>query len=96
MQTVNTLDGEQVRGDTADAGTHAVQHLTELLQIRLAGCIVDGGSTFCKHGCHHNVGCTGYRCLVEQHVGALQLLGRNLIHIATFHTVKGGTEFLES
>ena len=96
MQTVNTLDGEQVRCNTADAGTHTVQHLTELLQIGFTSCIVNGGGTFGKNGGHDDVGCTCYRCLVEQHIGTLQLFGRNLIHIATFHTVEGGAEFLES
>ena len=35
------LDGEAVGADTLDTGSHAYEELGELLEVGLAGCVVD-------------------------------------------------------
>ena len=96
MQLANTLDGEQVRCNAADACAHAVEHLAELLQIGLAGSIVNGSRALCHHSRHDNVGRTRHRGFVEQHIAAFQFLGDNLEHIAPLHLLKTSTQFLEA
>ena len=71
VQLVDAGDRQQVRGDAGDVGSHAVQQVTELLQIGFAGSVVDGGGAFGKDGGHHDVGGTRHRGFVEQHVGTL-------------------------
>ena len=95
MKGAHTLDGQEVGGDAADLGTHLVEQQTELLEIGFAGGIVDGGCTLGKDGCHHYVGSTCHRGFVEQHIGAFQAGGRDLIDIASRHMVELRTEFLE-
>ena len=75
VQLVHSFDSQEVGGDTFYLGSHPVQHSAKLLHVGLAGGIVDGGLAFGKNGCHDNVGGSRYRCLVEQHVAAMQLLG---------------------
>src|SRR5687768_17127034 len=50
----HALDDEEVRSDSADLRTHAVQHEAKLLEVRLTGCVVDGGCAFREHGSHHH------------------------------------------
>ena len=75
MQGTHALDGQEVGGDAADLGTHLVEQLTELLEIGLTGGIIDGGLAFGEDSSHHDVGRTSHRCLVKQHIGALQTGG---------------------
>ena len=96
MQDFHAFDRQEVRTDTADLGPHLVQHLTQLLEVRLTGGIIDGGGAFGKDGSHHDIGSTRHRGLVEQHIVALQLLGGNLIDLTTFDAVEPGAQFLET
>ena len=48
VQAINTFNGEQVGAYAGDAGSHAVEHLAQLLHIGFAGRIVDGGFAFCR------------------------------------------------
>ena len=70
MQRGDASDGEQVAADACDVGSHAVEHVAELLDVGFAGGIIDGGSPLGEYGSHNNVGRTSDRSLVEQHVGA--------------------------
>ena len=72
-ERLDALDGQQVRGDARDACAHAVEHLAQLLQVGLAGGVVDRREALGHHGGHHDVGRTGHRCFVQQHVGSFQL-----------------------
>ena len=67
-----------------------------MLQIGLAGRIIDGGSALGHHGCHHDVGGASHRCLVEKHVTAIQLLGIDLIYIALCHMMELRSQSLET
>ena len=71
-QRFDPLDGEQVGGDARDACAHAVEHAAELLDVGLAGGVVDARGAAGQHGGHDDVGRTGHRGLVEEHVGAAQ------------------------
>ena len=53
-------DFEQVGANAFDFGTHSYQELAELLHVRLAGGVVDGGRAL-GEGCgHYDVGGTGH------------------------------------
>ena len=75
MKLFDTIDGQQVRTYSADVGTHAVEHVAQLLDIGFARSIINRGGTFGKNGSHDDIGSTRHRGLVEQHIGTLQLLG---------------------
>ena len=65
-----TFDVEEVGAHSSNLCAHAVEHVAELLQIRFAGSIVNGGLAFGHHCGHDDVGCTRYGCLIEEHVGS--------------------------
>ena len=65
-------------------GTHAVEHVAKLLDIGLAGSIVDSGSTFCQDCSHNDIGRSRHRSLVKQHVGAFQPARTDLVDVALF------------
>ena len=79
MQSVHPFDGKQVGRDTANLRSHPVEQAAKLLNVRLAGCIINSGSAFGKHGSHHDIGCSGDGSLVQQHIIALKLFGGNLV-----------------
>ena len=72
VQRLHAMDAQQVGAHAVDIRTHAVEHLAKLLQVRLAGGVVDGGGAFGQHGGHHDVGRTGHGGFVQQHVSAYQ------------------------
>ncbi len=96
MQFLHAHDGEQVAGDAADLCSHRIEQMAELLDIRFASCIVDGGSSLGQHGSHDDIGSTRNGSLIEQHIAALQLLCLNLIHIALLIMHEVGTQILET
>ena len=96
VQFVHALNGNQVRADAADVGSHAVQHVAQLLQVRLTSGIIYGSRAFGDNGSHNNVGRACHRGLVEQHVTTLQLLGGNLVYVTVVQVLKLGTQIFES
>ena len=46
VQFFHAFNRQKVGSYTADPGTHAVQHPAQLLQVRLAGSVVNSGSSF--------------------------------------------------
>src|SRR5690606_6683821 len=95
-QAVYALDGEQVGADARDLGAHAVEHLAELLQVGLAGRVVDRGGSFGQHGGHHHVGRAREGCLIQQQVGAAKPRGVYLVEIRFRIVLKLGSQFLKT
>ena len=65
-KVVHTLDGQTVAAHAADAGTHPVEHLAELIDVWLAGGIHDGCGTFGTDGSHNDIGGTRDAGLVNR------------------------------
>ena len=65
VQLVYSFDSQEVGGDAFYLSSHPVQHSAKLLHVGFAGGVVDGGLAFGKDGCHYDIGCSRYRCLVE-------------------------------
>ena len=78
VEPFHSLDGEEVGRDAGDFRSHAVEHLAQLLDVRFAGRVVDGGGAWCEHARHDDVGRSGDRCLVEQDVHSVHLVCVNL------------------
>ena len=95
-ERLDALDGEQVRAYALNLGAHAVQHVAQLLHVRFAGSIIDGGNARRHDGSHDDVGRTGHRRLVQQHVGSLQLCGTDFIDAARLNLSELGTQLLET
>ena len=98
-ERLHTFDGEQVRGDAVDACAHRVEHLAKLLDIRLAGGVVDGCRAFCQNGSHNDVGRTRDRRFVEQHPSAAKVLGVGCLDvedISHFVVAEGRSEVLKT
>ena len=74
-QAFHSFDSEQVGGNATDACAHGVEQVTELLDVRFTCGVVDCGSAFGQDGSHNDVGRTGDRSLVEQHIGACKAFG---------------------
>ena len=79
-------------------GTHTREHTAELLEIRLAGSIVDGGGAFGADGSHDDVGGACDGGFVEQHVASLEaaVVGLDAIEMALGVVGELGAEALES
>ena len=75
VQFLHAGDGQKVGADAVYPGAHGRKQTAELLHVRLAGGVVDGGDTIGQHGRHHDVGGTCHRSLVQQHVATLETLG---------------------
>ena len=96
MQVLNADNGQQVRGNAADAGAHVVQQVAELLDVGFAGRVVDGGGATGEDGRHDDIGCARHRSFVEQHVCAAKLLGRDFVDIAPLDVIEAGAKFFET
>ena len=77
-------------------GSHGVEHAAELLNVRLAGCVVDCCRTFGKDGGHDDVCRTCDRGFVEQHVRTVQTFSRKFINAAFGVLGELRTQFLET
>ncbi len=97
MKLLYTVDHEQVRGDTLYAGSHLHEEPAELLDIRLAGSIIDGRSALSQNGRKDNIGSAGHRSLVEQHEAAVKPAFRSLygVKVPFSIIVEVGTELLK-
>ena len=89
-------NGKQVAAYATDLRPHGVEQMAELLYVRLASSIVDGGGTFSQYRSHDDVGRTRNGSLIEEHVTALQFAGLYLVHITLVIVYKLGTQVLES
>ena len=85
-----------MRGDARNSGAHAVGHLAGLLQVGFARRVVDRRDALGQHGGHHDVGRAGYGCLIEQHVGAAQLVGLDHEEVVGDVEIELRAELLES
>ena len=72
MQAFHPADGQQVGPDAGYIGSHRDQHSAQLLHVRFARSVVDRGRAFRQDGGHHDVGRSGNRSLVQEHVSAFQ------------------------
>ena len=70
VKALNPVDPEEVGAHAVNESAHAIEHLAKLLDIGLAGGVVDGGGASCEHCGHYNVGGTGDGSLFKEHVSA--------------------------
>ena len=70
--------------------------MAELLDVGFTGGIVDGGDTLGQHGSHDDVGRTGHRSLVQQHVGSLQTRGVDVEDTALRVMMEGGSQLVDA
>ena len=94
MQGGDSLDGEEVGADARDLGAHLVEHLAELLDVGLAGGVVDGGGALGEDGGHDDVGGAGDAGFIQEHVGAAEFVGIDFIDAALDAVVELGAEVL--
>ncbi len=87
VEFLYSCDGQEIGSDAVDLGAHGRKQAAELLHIRLAGGVVDGGDALGQHGGHNDVGGTGDRRLVQQHVAPLEAGGGTQIIRADYGIV---------
>ena len=73
-ERLHTIDLQEIGTYSIDLCTHLHKHPAKLLQVWLAGSIIDSGLTFRKTCSHDDIGCTGHRRLIQKHVLSLQRL----------------------
>ena len=96
VQLLHAHHRKAVGGDARNVGAHAVEQVTELLNVGFAGRIVDGCGAFGEHSGHDDVGRPGHRGFVEEHVGAAQAFGLDLKEFVLAVHVKLRAELLQS
>ena len=95
-KSLHALNTEKIRGNARNLCSHAVEHIAELLYIRLTGSIIDSRGAFCKYGGHDDIGSTGDRSLVEKHITALETVSPEFIDITTSHTTVTCAKLVET
>ena len=96
VEGCDALDGEQVRADAGDAGSHAAEHAAELLDVGFAGCVVDGCGAAGQHCCHDDVGRAGHGCFVQEHVGSPEPVGIYVVEVPVLVEGEVAAECLHS
>ncbi len=82
-EPVHPMDGQQIGSYAFYSCAHGGQHAAELLDVGLAGGVVDCGRALGQSGGHQNVGRSCHRGLVEQHVFTFKAIrGRQSIGLA--------------
>src|SRR5690606_5838168 len=64
-EITHSFNGEQIAGNAADLRTHAIEHIAKLLDVRLAGSVVNFRGAICHHRTHDDVGSTRHRWLIK-------------------------------
>ena len=94
VEFLHAVDPEEVGAHAVDECTHPVEHLAQLLQIGLAGGVVDGGRALREDRGHDDIGRTGHGGLVQQHVPARQAAVAGQVESpAVGIIVHGGSQF---
>ena len=75
VQRGHAVDVELVGADAGDLGAHGVEHIGQILHMRLTGGIADDGVAFADDGGHQDVFGAGDGRFVKEQVGALQATG---------------------
>ena len=75
LQLVHAFDGDERRAGAVDAGAHLVEHARQLLDLGLAGAVLQGRAAVGQRGGHHEVLGAGDRDQVEDDGGAAQASG---------------------
>ena len=70
MKRFLAIDSQQIGTDAVNLRPHCDQNFAELLDIRLAGRIVNHGLAFRQAGRHQNIGSAGHGSLVQKHITA--------------------------
>ena len=70
MKRFLAIDSQEIGADAFDFSTHCDQHFAELLDIRLAGRIVDYGLAFSQTCRHQDIGSAGHGSLIQKHITA--------------------------
>ena len=96
MELLHALDGEAVGADTFDLCTHTYQELGELLEVRLASCVVDRRRPFGKSCCHEDVRRTRDGGFIEEHILPLKLLSLEDVALLVGVIDTASTELLEA
>ena len=91
-----SADGEEIGAYTPHAPAHCLKQARGLLHVGLAGGVVYGGSALGHYGGHYYVGRAGDRSLVEEHVGAAELIGLHLEKRGVGIVTEAGPEFFET
>src|SRR5690606_23955772 len=68
VQAIDALDLQDVRPDPRYAGAHRVQHVAEILYVRLGRCVSQPRRPLGEDGRHDRVLGGGHAGLVEEHV----------------------------
>ncbi len=95
-QHLNPFYCQQIGTYSRDTGPHAVQHRGELLQIRLTGSIINRCLSFRKDRSHQDIGRTGHRGLIEQHISPLQFLRLYFIDLSIRRITKTSSQLLNT
>ena len=79
MQFLHAFDSKEITSYSADFSSHGIEHLAQLLHIRLASGVIDSGCSFCQHGRHNDVRSTGDRRFVKQHIRTFEMLAEKTV-----------------
>ena len=82
MQLLYTLNADSIGTGTADFGTHLVQIVGQINNLRFLGSIFQNSSTLSKRCCHHNIFGSTYAREIKINAGTLQSLWSTCFNIA--------------
>ena len=74
MKFLNTLDTDNISSRTLDVGSHTVQEVRNVYNMRLSRCILDRSTARCHRSCHHNVDRRTYRYNIKENMASMKVL----------------------
>ena len=90
----HALDLDRRGAGAPDLGAHCVEHIRQILDLGLAGGIVDGGGALGHHGGHHRVLRGPHAGEFQHNAATMQPLGRGGDEVAMVH-LEGDAQLLE-
>ena len=82
VQLLYTLNADSIGTGAADFGTHLVQIVGQIDNLRFLGSIFQNSSTLSKRSCHHNIFGSTYAREIKINAGTLQSLRSTCFNIA--------------
>ena len=92
VQFLSALDTDNIRSGALDGGSHHVQEVCDIDNMRLLRHVLKNSLSFCAGGRKHHVDCCADRDYVEENLGASQLCCLCPDHVPALIHVDLGTE----
>ena len=73
VKLLHTFDTDHICTCTLNIGTHAIQEIGNVYNVRLSGCILNNRAAWCQGCCHHNVNRRSNGNHIKENMAAMKI-----------------------